>query len=122
VEQVQTLWQHPLDGLRPAVCGGGAQLHRPAGAAHAEARSSGTLWLERDRLCQLAIWFQAGYGVAYVLFGRVIDRIGARAGYALAVGLWTFGHVLHACFTTTTGMLIARIPWPWARRGPSPPR
>jgi MFS transporter, ACS family, hexuronate transporter len=58
----------------------------------------------------LAIWFQAGYGVAYVLFGRLIDRIGARTGYALAVGLWTFGHMLHACFTSTTGMLIARIP------------
>ena len=58
----------------------------------------------------LAIWFQAGYGVAYVLFGRLIDRIGARAGYALAVGLWTVGHVLHACFTTTSGMLLARIP------------
>jgi ACS family hexuronate transporter-like MFS transporter len=70
----------------------------------------------------LAIWFQAGYGVAYVLFGRVIDRIGARTGYALAVGLWTFGHMLHACFTSTTGMLLARIPWPSARRGPSPPR
>ena len=25
----------------------------------------------------LAIWFQAGYGIAYVAFGRLIDRIGA---------------------------------------------
>lgn len=58
----------------------------------------------------LAIWFQAGYGIAYVLFGRVIDRVGARAGYALAVTLWTFGHVAHIFFTSTAGMLIARIP------------
>ena len=58
----------------------------------------------------LAIWFQAGYGVSYVFFGRLIDRIGARAGYALAVGLWTVGHVMHIFFTSTAGMLLARIP------------
>ena len=56
----------------------------------------------------LAIWFQAGYGIAYVAFGRLIDRIGARAGYALAVGLWTVGHVMHIFFTSTAGMLFAR--------------
>lgn len=58
----------------------------------------------------LAIWFQAGYGIAYLFFGRLIDRIGARAGYALAVGLWTVGHIAHVFFTSTAGMLIARIP------------
>lgn len=58
----------------------------------------------------LAIWFQAGYGIAYVAFGRLIDRIGARAGYAVAVGLWTLGHLMHVFFTSTAGMLIARVP------------
>jgi ACS family hexuronate transporter-like MFS transporter len=58
----------------------------------------------------LAIWFQAGYGIAYVVFGRLIDRLGARAGYALAVTLWTVGHMAHALFTSTSGMLLARIP------------
>ncbi len=33
-----------------------------------------------------------------------------RAGYALAVGIWTIGHVSHIFFTSTAGMLIARIP------------
>lgn len=58
----------------------------------------------------LAIWFQAGYGIAYVVFGRIIDRFGARTGYALAVTLWTIGHVAHVFFTSTAGMLLARIP------------
>ncbi|WP_336958129.1 MFS transporter [Sphingobium aquiterrae] len=58
----------------------------------------------------LAIWFQAGYGIAYVVFGRIIDRVGARAGYALAVALWTIGHIAHIAFTSTAGMLLARIP------------
>jgi len=58
----------------------------------------------------LAIWFQGAYGVAYLLFGRFVDRFGARAGYTVAVTLWTIGHVLHAAFTSTAGMLIARVP------------
>lgn len=58
----------------------------------------------------LAIWFQGAYGLSYVVFGRLIDRIGARAGYALAVTLWTIGHVAHIAFTSTTGMLLARVP------------
>ena len=58
----------------------------------------------------LAIWFQAGYGISYVFFGRLIDKIGARAGYTLAVSLWTIGHVAHIFFTSTAGMLLARIP------------
>jgi ACS family hexuronate transporter-like MFS transporter len=58
----------------------------------------------------LAIWFQAAYGISYVLFGRLVDRVGARIGYALSVTLWTIGHVSHIFFTSTAGMLIARIP------------
>lgn len=66
-------------------------------------------WSENG-YADLAVWFQAGYGIAYLLFGRLIDRIGARAGYALAVALWTLGHVAHVFFTSTAGMLLARIP------------
>ncbi|MBU3077944.1 MFS transporter [Sphingomonas quercus] len=58
----------------------------------------------------LAIWFQGAYGLAYVAFGRLVDRVGARIGYAIAVTLWTIGHIAHAAFTTTSGMLIARVP------------
>lgn len=58
----------------------------------------------------LAIWFQGAYGIAYVAFGRFVDRFGARVGYTVAVILWTFGHVLHIAFTSTAGMAIARVP------------
>lgn len=58
----------------------------------------------------LAIWFQAAYGLSYVAFGRLVDRVGARIGYAVAATLWTAGHVAHALFTTTGGLLIARVP------------
>ena len=57
----------------------------------------------------LAIWFQAAYGLSYVAFGRFVDRFGARVGYAVAVAIWTVGHIAHALFTTTVGMTWARV-------------
>lgn len=58
----------------------------------------------------LAFWFQLAYGLSYVVAGRVIDRVGARAGYAIAMVIWTAGHLLHTAFTTTSGMIWARVP------------
>lgn len=66
-------------------------------------------WTETG-YADLAIWFQAGYGVSYLLFGRLVDRLGARIGYGIAMSLWTAGHIAHIFFTSTRGMLIARIP------------
>ena len=37
----------------------------------------------------VVFWFQAAYGIGFLFFGRLIDRIGAKVGYALAVGVWT---------------------------------
>lgn len=68
----------------------------------------------------LAIWFQAVYGLSYVAFGRLVDRVGARTGYAIAVILWTVGHVAHIAFTSTRGMLIARIPLAMGEAGAFP--
>ncbi|WNO54454.1 MFS transporter [Stakelama saccharophila] len=58
----------------------------------------------------LALYFQLAYGLSYVIAGRVIDRVGARIGYAAAVTIWTIGHVLHIAFTSTAGMIWARLP------------
>jgi len=66
-------------------------------------------WTE-EGYSYVAIWFQAVYGIAFLISGRIIDRIGAKAGYALAMTLWTIGHMLQAAVTSTTGMIFARIP------------
>ncbi|MGY4397565.1 ACS family hexuronate transporter-like MFS transporter [Sphingomonas sp. UYAg733] len=65
-------------------------------------------WTETG-YADLAIWFQAAYGIAYVGFGRFVDRFGARVGYVVAVTLWTIGHLAHVLFTSTAGMAWARI-------------
>jgi ACS family hexuronate transporter-like MFS transporter len=57
----------------------------------------------------LVFWFQLAYGLGYVVAGRLIDRFGARLGYACAVTIWAVGHMLHAAFTTVGGLVFARI-------------
>jgi len=66
-------------------------------------------WTETG-YADLAFYFQFAYGLSYVVSGRLIDKIGARLGYSLAVSLWTVGHMLHAVFTSTAGMVWARLP------------
>jgi len=45
-------------------------------------------WSEID-YGNLVFWFQVAYALGYVVFGKLIDRLGARLGYALAVIIWT---------------------------------
>jgi ACS family hexuronate transporter-like MFS transporter len=57
----------------------------------------------------IIFWFQAAYAVGYLGFGNVIDRIGARLGYAAAVVIWTAAHIAHAFVTTIGGFTAVRI-------------
>src|SRR6185312_15414149 len=58
----------------------------------------------------VAFWFQAAYGVGYVIFGRIVDRVGAKTGGIIAVTIWTISHIAHAFVTTTRGFTLVRIP------------
>ncbi|HJW40720.1 MAG TPA: MFS transporter [Rhizomicrobium sp.] len=57
----------------------------------------------------IVFWFQAAYALGYIGFGRIIDKIGARFGYALAVVIWTAAHVAHAFVSTIGGFTAVRI-------------
>ena len=58
----------------------------------------------------VAFWFQAAYGVGYLIFGRVVDRFGAKTGGVIAVTIWTISHMAHALVTSTRGFTLVRIP------------
>lgn len=64
-------------------------------------------WHETD-YGDIVFVFQAAYAVSYLFFGRLIDRLGARMGYAAAIGLWTLAHVGHALARSLGGFMIAR--------------
>src|SRR3954452_7515000 len=57
----------------------------------------------------VVFWFQAAYWIGFLFFGRLIDRVGAKVGYALAMGVWTAAHMAHALFTSTRGFALMRI-------------
>jgi len=65
-------------------------------------------------------YFQVCYGLGFLAFGWLIDRIGPRLGYMLAMGIWTIGHFAQVLVTTTTGFAIARIPLALGEAGTYP--
>src|SRR5580765_2489945 len=44
----------------------------------------------------LVTYFQAAYAAGMLLVGRLIDRLGTRAGYALAMAFWSLASMAHS--------------------------
>lgn len=57
----------------------------------------------------IVFWFQAAYAIGYVGFGAVIDRLGARIGYACAFTIWTIAHILHGFVHGVMGFGMVRF-------------
>ncbi len=57
----------------------------------------------------IVFWFQAAYAVSYLVFGRFVDRVGAKIGYAVAFSIWTLGHMGHAMARTALQFTFARM-------------
>jgi MFS transporter, ACS family, hexuronate transporter len=53
--------------------------------------------------------FQAAYALGLVCAGAVIDRLGTRIGYALAICIWSVAAMSHALVRTALGFGIARF-------------
>ncbi len=53
--------------------------------------------------------FQAAYALGLLLVGGVIDRIGTRLGYALAILLWSLSAMGHSLVRTVIGFGVARF-------------
>jgi len=53
--------------------------------------------------------FQMAYAAGTLLVGYVIDRIGTRWGFALAVGLWSIASMFHAAARSWMGFALARL-------------
>lgn len=65
-------------------------------------------------------YFQVFYGIGFLLFGWLIDRVGPRIGYLLAMGSWTVGHFAQTLVTSTSGFVVARIPLAFGEAGTYP--
>ena len=65
-------------------------------------------WTEQS-YADIVFWFQAAYAASYLLFGRFIDKVGARIGYAAAFTIWTIGHIAHAGARNALQFTLARV-------------
>ena len=55
------------------------------------------------------ICFQIAYGVGFIIAGRVIDRLGTKTGYAVAICIWALSSMSHSLVTSVVGFCVARI-------------
>lgn len=65
-------------------------------------------------------YFQVCYGIGFLYFGWLLDRIGPRVGYLLSMGVWTVGHFAQALVTSTTAFAWVRIPLALGEAGTFP--
>jgi len=57
----------------------------------------------------IVFYFQFAYALGYMVFGSVVDRVGARIGYAAAFIIWTAAHMLHAAANSVFGFGAVRF-------------
>ena len=64
-------------------------------------------WSEGD-YANIVIAFQISYAVGLLGIGRLIDKLGTRAGYGLSLLLWSIASMGHALVKSTAGFITAR--------------
>jgi ACS family hexuronate transporter-like MFS transporter len=64
-------------------------------------------WSEQD-YSYIVMAFTATYAIGLVVFGRIVDKIGAKTGYTISVTIWSIAAMCHALVTSTLGFGIAR--------------
>ncbi len=65
-------------------------------------------WSEQD-YADIVFWFQAAYAIGLVTVGRMIDIVGVRWGYAIAVAVWSFFGMAHAAASSVATFALARF-------------
>lgn len=65
-------------------------------------------WTSQD-YANINFWFQVGYAVGYVIQGRLIDQIGVKRGFALAVLLWSIAAASHGLVGSVLGFMVCRF-------------
>jgi ACS family hexuronate transporter-like MFS transporter len=64
-------------------------------------------WTEKD-YSYIVMAFQFAYAIGLIGFGRFIDKIGTKLGYALSLTVWSIAAIGHALARSTFGFGVAR--------------
>src|SRR5436309_2301475 len=64
-------------------------------------------WSESDYAAIVSA-FSLAYGIGFLGVGRLLDRIGVKAGFGAAIVIWSTAAISHALAATATGFSFAR--------------
>lgn len=65
-------------------------------------------WTEND-YGNIVTAFQAAYAFGFLLMGYLIDKLGPKIGYSIAIVIWTAGHMMHGFASSVTAFMTARM-------------
>jgi ACS family hexuronate transporter-like MFS transporter len=65
-------------------------------------------WTESE-YSQIVIWFQIAYGAMFIVWGGVIDRIGVKLAFAMAIVIWSLAGMGTAFVVTAVGFSAMRF-------------
>ncbi|HEU4995646.1 MAG TPA: MFS transporter [Gemmatimonadaceae bacterium] len=64
-------------------------------------------WSETD-YGAIVSWFSFAYGIGLLLTGRILDAVGTRIGFSVAIVTWSFAAMAHAIARSVTGFGLVR--------------
>ncbi len=64
---------------------------------------------DENGYANIVLAFQAAYALGFLVWGRILDKIGARIGYSLAFSLWTIAHMLTGAVTNSLQFMVTRF-------------
>lgn len=64
-------------------------------------------WSEDD-YGNIVTAFQFAYAFGFLFMGWLIDKVGPRIGYTIAIGVWTLGHAAHGFASSITAFMASR--------------
>src|SRR5690242_3558496 len=65
-------------------------------------------WTEID-YSNIVFAFQSAYAIGLLMVGRIIDWLGVRKGFSLAVVVWSLAAMAHALVQSVLGFSVARF-------------
>lgn len=65
-------------------------------------------WNAQD-YADINFWFQVGYACGYLLQGRLIDKVGVKRGFAIAVLVWSVAAAGHGLVSSAAGFMLCRF-------------
>ena len=54
-------------------------------------------------------WFTAAYAIGYLFAGRIMDKIGTRLGFVIAIMIWSLSSMAHSLARSVRGFALARF-------------